>query len=80
MQKNILKVLFSKYFSKTLIKTKEGFSGYPNDLKKKIKYKDYKYVKEFLEINNISNNINKSLEWKLINLEFFLENYVENRY
>ena len=80
MQKNILKVLFSKYFTKSLIKTKEGFSGYPNDLKKKIKFKDYKYVKEFLEINSISNNINKPLEWKFINLEIFLENYVKNRY
>ena len=80
IQKNILKKLFAKYFDKGLIKAKEGFSGYPNHLKKKLTNNDFKYVKDFLEVKNIKSRITKSLEWKLINLEIFLEKYVKNEY
>ena len=50
MQKNILKVLFSKYFTKSLIKTKEGFSGYPNDLKKKLNLRITNMSENFLRL------------------------------
>ncbi len=80
IQKNILKNLFVKYFNKDLIKPKEGFSGYPNHLKKKLTHSNFKYVKDFLEVKNIKGRITKSLEWKLINLEIFLEKYIKNEY
>lgn len=80
IQKNILKDIFIRYFDKNLIKVKEGFSGYPNQLKNELYHSNFKYVKEFLGIKKIKKKITNALEWKLINLEIFLEKYIKNEY
>ena len=80
-QKFILKKLFIKYFSKKLIFTKEGFSGFPNDSIKKI---DYEIINKYLKLKKesfnfkISNykdnkNFKRDIDWKLKNIENFLK-------
>ena len=74
VQKGILKKIFVKYFTKNLLLRKEGFSGYPNSVKKHIKDKSFKKIKKILKIKirKFYNVIPKDLEWKLINLTLFL--------
>ena len=80
IQKPLLKKLFSKYFNEKLILPKEGFSGYPNNIKKnnyfltkknlfiKKQKKNKKYINQ--------NNLNRDINWKFINTENFLERFV----
>ena len=81
-QKYILKKIFLKYFDKKLIFKKSGFSGFPNSLKIKSKYKN-KVIK-FVNYNknnkkNASyydiNNFNRDLNWKINNVAGFLNAY-----
>ena len=83
IQKPLLKKLFTKYFNEKLILPKEGFSGFPNNIKKtdylltkknliikkkKNREKIYKYIDK--------NNLNRDVNWKFINTENFLERFV----
>lgn len=80
-QKKILKKIFCKHFNKNLIYKKSGFSGFPNTLKKKnnnypltnslidISFKKIlRNKKKYYDLKNFS----RDMEWKLINVENFL--------
>ena len=72
--KPLLKKIYLKYFPKKLVFKKQGFSGYPNEMKRYLKYKNYNNISKNLDINlDLKKNISRSLEWKLINLELFFE-------
>jgi hypothetical protein len=75
MQKGILKRIFVKYFGEKLILKKEGFSGYPNSVKKFMKRHSFEKVEKILKIkiSKHRNSIPKDLEWKLINLGMFFK-------
>jgi len=75
MQKGIFKQIFVKYFGEKLILKKEGFSGYPNSVKKFIKRHSFEKVEKILKIkiSKHRNSIPKDLEWKLINLVMFFK-------
>lgn len=87
-QKFILKKIFSKYFNEKLIYPKEGFSGFPNSLKRKsnnyyLTKKSIKVDKKIL-LKNINKyydlkNLKRDVEWKLINTEKFLHNYLSKK-
>jgi hypothetical protein len=73
----LMKNLFSKKFNKSLLKPKQGFSGYPNESVKNF-IDNYDISREYLEIENfekldIKNNL--SLEWKFLNTEYFLKTF-----
>ncbi len=72
--KIILKKIFLKYFPKNLLFKKQGFSGFPNETKKKLgPFKNFKLNKFLLKREKLDHNkIDKSLEWKLCNIEHFL--------
>tara|TARA_Y100000590_G_C15745157_1_gene1021726 strand:+ start:3401 stop:5200 length:1800 start_codon:yes stop_codon:yes gene_type:complete len=84
-QKFLLKKIFCKYFDKKLIFAKEGFSGFPNALRNK--NDTYSLTKKVLKIDknlllrNIklyydNKNLNRDIEWKLINCEKFFNNFL----
>jgi asparagine synthase (glutamine-hydrolysing) len=88
IQKYLLKKLFAKYYNENLIFKKEGFSGFPESLSKKLKDKDLLFVKNLLYIKeNIfsknskyydKKNYQRDINWKLINSGIFLKNYIKN--
>ena len=88
IQKYLLKKLFAKYYNENLIFKKEGFSGFPESLSKKLKHKDLLFVKNLLYIkDNIfsknskyydNKNYQRDINWKLINSGIFLKNYIKN--
>ena len=72
--KPLLKKIFLRYFSKKLIYKKQGFSGFPNESKVLIKKNFFYKVNELLNTSFSENSkITRELEWKLLNLEFFLK-------
>ncbi len=71
--KPLLKKIFLKYFSKKLIFKKQGFSGFPNELKPILKNKNLNYLHNFKILDKI-NNFDRNTEWKVINLKIFFEN------
>ena len=78
-QKYILKKIFLKYFDKKLIFKKSGFSGFPNSLKIKSKYKNrvIKFINYDKNNKNKANyydknNFNRDLNWKINNVAGFL--------
>jgi len=75
--KPILKKIFLKYYSKDLIFEKQGFSGYPNELKPILKDKKFLTIKKFNILKNVKYEKDKKLEWKLINLQIFIENFIK---
>lgn len=75
--KPLLKKLFIKYYSKDLIFKKQGFSGFPNELKPMIKDKEFSVLKKLNILKNIKLKSDKKLEWKLINLQIFFEKFIK---
>jgi len=76
----LMKKLFSKNFDKSLIKPKQGFSGYPNESMKRL-ISNFDITREYLQVENfkkldIENNL--ALEWKFLNAEYFLKTFQEN--
>ena len=69
--KIILKNLFARYFDSKFIYEKQGFSGFPNEVKYYTKIK-FSYIKKLLG-KKIFNNYKtkRDFEWKFINLELF---------
>ena len=66
---------FIKNFNKSLLKPKQGFSGFPNESMRR-EINNYKKTIEFLEIKDfeklkVENNL--ALEWKFLNVEYFLK-------
>ncbi len=77
--KIILKKVFLKYFSKKLLYPKQGFSGFPNEMKKYLpSFNNYliKKKKNFLNQKLKHNKLSRSMEWKICNTEFFLRSKV----
>ena len=73
--KIILKKVFLKYFSKELLYPKQGFAGFPNEMKKYLPSFDrylIKKKKKFLNQNLKYKKLSRSMEWKICNTEFFL--------
>lgn len=79
--KIILKKLFCKYLDKGLVYKKMGFSGHPNSMKndsniypltKKLIGIDYKELNLNKKTYYDKKNFNRDMEWKLINIERFL--------
>ena len=71
----LMKQLFIKNFDKSLLKPKQGFSGFPNESMRRV-INNYKNTIELLEIKDFENlNVedNLALEWKLLNVEYFLK-------
>tara|TARA_Y100000816_G_scaffold251463_1_gene201950 strand:- start:544 stop:2298 length:1755 start_codon:yes stop_codon:yes gene_type:complete len=69
--KIILKKLFAKYFDNKYIFEKQGFSGFPNEVKNHSKIK-FKYIKRLLGKRNFNKyKTKRDFEWKFINLELF---------
>jgi len=72
--KPLLKKIFLNYFPKKLIYKKQGFSGFPNDTKALLKKNLFFRVNKLLNTNfSKESKLNRELEWKLLNLEFFLK-------
>tara|TARA_E500000331_G_scaffold46908_2_gene39521 strand:+ start:249 stop:2009 length:1761 start_codon:yes stop_codon:yes gene_type:complete len=74
----LMKKLFTKNFDKSLLKPKQGFSGFPNESMKRI-INNFKITTEFLDITEFENfNIedNLALEWKFLNVEYFLKTFL----
>ena len=72
--KPLLKKIFLKHFPKKLIYKKQGFSGFPNETKTLIKNNLFFKVNKLLNTNFSKNTkVTRELEWKLLNLEFFLK-------
>ena len=76
--KKILKHLCNG--NKNIIVGKQGFSGFPNEAGKlNLMNTNYEKTKELLKISKEHNEIistNRSIEWKFINVEIFLNNYL----
>ena len=75
--KPLLKKIFLRYYSKDLIFKKQGFSGYPNELKSTLKDKKFLSIKKLNILKKIKFKNDKKLEWKLINLQIFIENFIK---
>jgi len=78
-QKYILKKLFIRYFDKTMLFPKEGFSGFPEIFYKE-KYKIEKYIANFIIKSSDKRyydkkNFNRDLSWKLSNVEMFFKKF-----
>jgi hypothetical protein len=73
--KYLLKKLFIKKYDKKLILTKQGFPGFPNETKNKIGNFNNFILKKFFKCSNLkkSYNSDRSVQWKILNTEFFLK-------
>ena len=72
--KPLLKKIFLLYFPKKLIYKKQGFSGFPNDTKALLNKNLFYRVNKLFNTNfGKDSKITRELEWKLLNLEFFLK-------
>ena len=74
--KILLKNLFLRHFPKEFIYPKQGFSGFPNESKKILLNfnKNIDFFHFDFDMNLKNNNFSVEDEWKLINVEFFLNN------
>ena len=76
-----MKKLFAKYFDKKLIFSKSGFSGFPNSIKLN-KKNSKKKISKFLNLkfkkgsrNFDKKNISIDLNWKIININNFINEF-----
>ena len=76
--KPLLKKIFLKYYPTKLIFKKQGFSGYPNELKPILRDKKFSIIKKKNILKNIKLNNDKKLEWKLVNLQIYFEKFFNN--
>jgi len=72
--KFILKNLFLKKFSKSLILKKQGFAGFPNEMKKFMGPLNNFVSKDQINYFNIKKDFykNRSIQWKILNTEMYL--------
>tara|TARA_Y100000996_G_scaffold220926_1_gene173880 strand:+ start:1825 stop:3585 length:1761 start_codon:yes stop_codon:yes gene_type:complete len=73
----LMKDLFIKNFDKSLLKPKQGFSGFPNESMKR-NIDNFDITKDYLDIvefENLEIKNDLSLEWKLLNVEYFLKTF-----
>ena len=76
MTKNILKKLFLKKFPKKLILKKQGFAGFPNELKKYVGSIEKFIICKYINSKDIKKKYfkNKQIQWKILNTELYLKN------
>ena len=76
--KILLKELYLKYFPYRSLMPKQGFAGFPNESKalldKKKSQNHIKNIKEYLDFKDKDVKLSRDMEWKLINMEFYLQN------
>tara|TARA_Y100000590_G_C15726595_1_gene1015463 strand:- start:1542 stop:3296 length:1755 start_codon:yes stop_codon:yes gene_type:complete len=74
--KILLKKIFLKYFPEKLLFNKQGFSGFPNESGEFLGEIDKFNIFSFLNIKKPKDlkDLNKAIIWKLINLEYYLNN------
>ncbi len=72
--KPLLKKLFIKIFGEELLFDKQGYSGYPNEAAKKLLKGEHALFSDRFKTTNhlVELNKDKSLEWKIMNVEMFL--------
>jgi asparagine synthase (glutamine-hydrolysing) len=73
--KPLLKNAFCRKFGKELLLPKQGFSGYPNEAGRTMIDNNFPLTRDFLDLTDFptsNDQISQALEWKLINMEFFL--------
>lgn len=69
--KPIIKRIFMDHFPEKLISIqKQGFSGFPNESRVFFKKNRYKHLSKIIDLNSIKKSY--EMEWKMLNLEFFL--------
>ena len=73
--KFILKKLFLRKFPKKLILKKQGFAGFPNEMKKYVCSLDKFILNNYLSANKLKNKFYKDREtqWKILNTELYLQ-------
>lgn len=73
--KYVLKKLFIKKFKEKLIFVKQGFPGFPNETQDYIGALDKFLLNRFINFSKLKHlyNSNKSLQWKILNTEFYLK-------
>ena len=69
--KIILKKIFLDIFNKSLLLNKIGFSGFPNETINLLSNKEKNNFKSILSKIKTKRKIDKSLEWKFLNLFYF---------
>ena len=80
--KPLLKRLFIRHLGKNLLFPKQGFSGFPNESGRILIDNNYDLVKKVLElahIPEINGRISQTIEWKLINVELFLDKFCSHQ-
>lgn len=73
--KFILKKLFLKKFSKELILKKQGFAGFPNEMKKYAGSIDKFLINNYIDVKKLKKVFyqNQSVQWKVLNTELYLK-------
>ena len=73
--KFILKKLFLRKFPKKLILKKQGFAGFPNEMKKYVCSLDKFILNNYLSASKLKNKFYKDREtqWKILNTELYLQ-------
>jgi asparagine synthase (glutamine-hydrolysing) len=70
--KVLLKKLFLRHYPKELLFKKQGFTGFPNESAEYLGNKQDYMVFEKLGIKQTKLSYSREIEWKIINLEYFL--------
>jgi len=76
--KPLLKKLFIRHLGKDSLFPKQGFSGYPNESGRTLINSDYDLIKKVLGLTHIpktNGRISQAAEWKLINVELFVDRF-----
>jgi|TARA_Y100000389_G_scaffold142831_1_gene140937 asparagine synthase (glutamine-hydrolysing) len=73
--KVLLKKLFLKYYPEKLLFKKQGFAGFPNEMKRYLGESKKYRIKKMINIDNFDKRFKKLRPaeiWKVLNLEFFI--------
>jgi len=74
----LLKTMFVRKFGAALLHPKQGFSGFPNEAGRRLVDPAYPRVRQTLGLKSIPSThggLSQAAEWKLINVELFLERF-----
>ena len=76
----LVKQVFLRHFGKALLLPKQGFSGFPNEAGRSLVDKNFPLVRSELGLREVPSAAAckdwQALEWKLINTELFLQNFL----
>ncbi len=78
--KILLKKVYLKYFPKKLLLEKQGFAGFPNEIKTFLPNKDFSLKnvinKNFFKTKNV---YDRNLDWKIVNSKYFINRFGKNK-